>query len=169
VYQTHVGLDTQSSQEPWDNQRDEGKSPFKGFSILHQDTELTTAPSNQNLAIHTNIPRKYSPSSILRMPLEKKAGPESSISTPRPLAVPLDPEETILPKVEVASTSRQGLSKQTNQSRGRSAGRSDKRNLERYLAQDISTIIRRRVEQHYGLESVSTSETYDSIIYSMLG
>lgn len=159
VYQTHVGFDSQSSQEPWDNQRDDGKSPFKGFSALHQDMELTTAPSNQNLAVHTNVPRKYSPSSILRIPLEKKAGPESAISTPRPLAVPLDSEESTLPKVEAASTFRPALSKQTNQSR--SAGRSEKRNLERHLAQDISTTIRRRVEQRYGLESVSTSEAFD--------
>jgi hypothetical protein len=158
VYQTHVGLESQSSQEPLHNQQDEGKSPFKGLSNLHQDTELTTAPGNQNLAVHTNVPRKYSPSSILRMPLEKKTGPESAISTPRPLAVTLDSEESTLPKMEAASASRPALSKQTNQSRGRSAGRSEKRNLERYLAQDISTIIRRRVEERYGLLSVSTSE-----------
>lgn len=155
VYQTHSGFDDNVPQDPWEIQfRDETKSPLKNMSTLQQEAEPTAEPSNQNLIVQASAPRKYSPSSILRMPF--RPGPGSSISTPRPLSVPLDSEETTVPKVEVTAP-KPPLSKPPSHSRGRSTARSEKRSLERQLAQDISMITRRRVLQGYGLESVSAN------------
>lgn len=97
----------------------------------------------------------------MRIPFEKKQGPGSSISTPRPSPVALHSDDTTVTLAHPDTTTptkaneASKASKNPSRSRARSARISEKQVTERALAQDISAVIRRRVRQGYGLGSVS--------------
>lgn len=115
--------------------------------------------------------RKYSPASTMRIPLERKGLPSPSM-TPKPGLLSLTTEEqansdtgnaqvkgpqppstasAILKTAESSKDASLSISRQRSSHRGRS----ERRTAEAFLSQDISVVMRRRVLQGYGLESVS--------------
>lgn len=120
--------------------------------------------------------RKYSPASTMRIPLERKGLPSPSM-TPKPGLLSLTTEEqtnndtgnapgrvpqppstasTILKTTTMTEASKD-VSLSVSRQRSSHRGRSERRTAEAFLSQDISVVMRRRVLQGYGLESVSIS------------
>jgi hypothetical protein len=122
--------------------------------------------------------RKYSPASTMRIPLERK-GLLSPSMTPKPGSLSLTTEEqtntdsgntpvkapqppttsTILKTATMTDTPRD-VSLSTSRQRSSHRGRSERRTAEAFLSQDISVVMRRRVLQGYGLESVRIPTVY---------
>jgi len=119
--------------------------------------------------------RKYSPASTMRIPLERKGLPSPSM-TPKPGLLSLSTEEqtnndsgntpvkapqpppttsAILKTATMTETPRD-VSLSVSRQRSSHRGRSERRTAEAFLSQDISVVMRRRVLQGYGLESVRT-------------
>ena len=123
--------------------------------------------------------RKYSPASTTRTPLERK-GFLSPSMTPKPGLLSLSTEEqtnsdtgnvpvkaqqpplttsTILKTATMTETPRD-VSLSVSRQRSSHRGRSERRTAEAFLSQDISVVMRRRVLQGYGLESVRLPTHY---------
>lgn len=156
TYRTHGAVDAEPQRESWDNSLDdEVVLPLKREPAFSADVE-PLVDATGHLTVQENAPRKYSPSSILRMPFDKKPRPDSIISTPRPLAVPLDSEDSVVaPKAHLTESARPiAIPLRTSHPRGHSARRSERNMTEHGLLRDISVVIRRRVLRDYGLESV---------------
>ncbi|KAG8827421.1 hypothetical protein FRC19_003219 [Serendipita sp. 401] len=155
VYHTHAGIVGESTQEPWDIQLQDDTP-----SSLLQDNDRPTDVHKRDglLSVQYEPKRKISPASAIRVPFEKKQGPASSISTPRPALTPLDSDDAVNTPGATKQDgpfqlkSLQGLHP-ASRSGPRSGKHSERRFAERGLGQDISAIIRRRAVQGYGLES----------------
>ena len=132
--------------------------------------------------------RKYSPVSTMRIPLEKK-GFLSPSMTPKPGLLSLTTEEqtnsdtgnvpakapqpppttsTILKTATMTETPR-GVSLSVSRQRSSHRGRSERRTAEAFLSQDISVVMRRRVLQGYGLESVRILTICHSLLNLVTG
>jgi hypothetical protein len=117
-------------------------------------------PEDENKGVersHSSA-RRQSPAPTLRASLEKRSGPGSSISTPRPVLNTLDSDLTAIAssRSDAATTERhEPMVPRQSRSKARSTRRLDRQTTERELAQDISAVMRRRVLAGYGLESVS--------------
>ena len=126
--------------------------------------------------------RKYSPASM-RTPLERK-GLLSPSMTPKPGLLSLTTEEqtnsdtgnvpvkpvqaplttsTILKTATMTETPRD-VSLSVSRQRSSHRGRSERRTAEAFLSQDISVVMRRRVLQGYGLESVRMPAVYHFLL-----
>lgn len=151
IYQTHVAIGESNSREPWGVhfESEDRNSPLGLSSRLPEDE--TKVERNESSA------RRQSPAPTLRASLEKRSGPGSSISTPRPALNTLDSDFTAIAssRSEAATTERQHdlTVPRQSRSRPRSVRRSDRQTTEKELAQDISAVMRRRVLEGYGLES----------------
>jgi len=142
------------------------QSSWKGEGLVIQQSHLP--PPSTFFAPG----RKYSPASTMRIPLEKKGLPSPSM-TPKPGLLSLTTEEqtnsdtgnapvkapqppttsTILKTATMTETPK-GVSLSVSRQRSSHRGRSERRTAEAFLSQDISVVMRRRVLQGYGLESV---------------
>jgi len=142
------------------------QSVWKGEGLISQQSHLP--PPSTSFAPG----RKYSPASMMRIPLERKGLPSPSM-TPKPGLLSLTTEEqtnndagnaptkapqlttsTILKTAAMTETSKDASLSILRQ-RSSHRGRSERRTAEAFLSQDISVVMRRRVMQGYGLESVS--------------
>ncbi|KAG8834476.1 hypothetical protein FRC17_008532 [Serendipita sp. 399] len=159
VYHTHAGIGGNSIQDPWDIQlQDDSPNGVSPPQPHDEDQPVEMEKRDGLLSVQPEATRKISPASAIRIPFEKKPGPASTISTPRPALTPLDSDDAPNtggnPKRDSSSQSKPlPVSHPASRSRPRSGKRPERRLAERGLAQDVSAIIRRRVIQGYGLES----------------
>lgn len=117
----------------------------------------------------TTAGRKYSPASMMRIPLDKKI--QSPQVTPKPGALNLEAESSTTKHIASSSHAAASATPYTksspvkdtldnigtlSHSRHRATGhRSERRTAESFLVTDMSTVMRQRVMEGYGLESVS--------------
>lgn len=157
IIHTHVGFSGDPAMEPWYTpypaDYDETNKPGP---VESAEVEQSTEGQKRDdlLSVQQLEPaRRISPSSVVRASYERKPGPGSSISTPRPNLTPLESDDAInLKRQEVVGSNTKTPNK-PNLSKTRPSRKPDLSIAEKGLAQDISTLIRRRVLQGYGLDS----------------